>query len=548
MSRDQPTITEAQFYEVARACDRILRHPKAGIEWMAIPWLHVLSQHPIHLAWYAGLFTHKQAGQTPWEKGFQGGKAFATKTAKLARGFVRAGASRLGRIKGPHPIASGTLLTPPVGTVDVVILSWLVHVDHLEHQEDFYFGNLQGMLEKRGLSSLLLLRNQSHAPTIRLMKRAWRDGPCSRMMLPDANAFGEELALLSRCVSARKRLGYLLRETATPLDRRVIGRARQEQVSEEAIGNLRLHDQIREICRQTNPSMVMGMYEGHASERCAWHGVHSSSSDRRICVGYQHTTLRRHAYAAKRSIGKDRQYDPDIILTLGDATRRALMACKGLEGIDFITFGTHRRGPDGPEENRPQSGSTFLVLPEGIPSECIYLFDFALECAQRLPQSRFIFRTHPVLPFERVQGKLRGYGDGPANVEISRNRDIDDDFARSSAVLYRGSSAVFYAVLGGLKPFYVSKAHEMDIDPLHEVTRWREQVHSVDDLVDKYTSHQSKAPWQSLGDWQGVRDYCQNYALPPREGAVDLLLQMVEKRIGAQKISPRGHRGHRGHR
>ena len=81
----------------------------------------------------------------------------------------------------------------------------------------------------------------------------------------------------------------------------------------------------------------------------------------------------------------------------------------------------------------------------------------------------------------------------------------------------------------------------MDIDPLHEITQWREHVHSVDDLVDKYKSYQSKAPGQSLGDWQGVRDYCQNYALPPKEGAMELLLQMVEKRIGAQKISHRGH-------
>jgi len=547
LSRDDPIITEAQFNEVARACDRILRHPRAGIEWMAIPWLHVLSQHPIHLAWYAGLFTHQQAGgsKTPWRSSLQEGKALATRMAKLGRSFVRAGACRIGRGKGYPRIAAGNLLTPPIATVDVVILSWLVHVDHLESREDFYFGNLQSMLEKRGLSSLLLLRNQSHSPTIRLLKRARRDGPCSRMMLPDANAFREELTLLSRCVRARGRLGCLLRKSSTPLERKVIRRARREQVSEEAVGNLRLHDQIREICRQTNPSMVMGMYEGHASERCAWHAVRSSSSDQRICVGYQHTTLRRHAYAAKRSIGKDRQYDPDIILTLGDATRRTLMACKGLEGIDFITFGTHRRGRGGPKENGPKSGSTFLVLPEGIPSECIYLFDFALECARRLPQSRFIFRTHPVLPFERIQGKLRGYGEGPANVEISRHRDIDDDFARSSNLLYRGSSAVFYAVLGGLKPFYVSKAHEMDIDPLHEISRWREHVHSVDDLVDKYKSHQSKAPGQSLGDWQRVRDYCQNYALPPKEGAVDVLLQMVEKRMGAQKISRRGRRGHR---
>lgn len=522
---------------MAAACDRLLRRPEAGIEWMAIPWLHVLSQHPIHLAWYEGLFPDQRQDGHEWppEMVSRRANAFASRMAKLGRNFLRAAACR-GKGRGcTGGDAPGPLLTPPVAKVDVIVLSWLVHVDHLDNEEDFYFGNIQSLLKERGLTSLLLLRNQSHYPTIKLLNRAWRDGPCSRMILPDANAFGEEVALLSRCVKARSRLGNLLRNAATPLDRRVIGRARREQISEGALGNLRLHGQIRDICRNTGPGMAIGMYEGHAWERCAWHAVRTSSVEPRVCVGYQHTTLREHAYAAKRSIGKDGLYDPDIILTLGEATRKSLMSCEGLQGIDFITFGTHRRGKGGPKEDGPKKGHTFLVLPEGILSECIYLFDFALGCAQGLPRSRFIFRTHPVLPFERVRGKLRGYAEGQANVEISTRKDIDDDFARSSVVLYRGSSAVFYGVLRGLKPFYVSKPHEMDIDPLHEVVRWREHVHSVDDLVGRYRSYQSEDPDQSLRDWQSARDYCQNYALPVNEGAVDNLLTTVERKMKGER-------------
>jgi len=505
---------------------------------MAIPWLHVLSQHPIHLAWYEDLFSEPGRGvhQRPWETALKKGNALAYRMAKLGRPFLRAayGGRGTGRTREDAPVP---LLKPPLGKVDVVILSWLVHVDHLEAEEDFYFGHLQALLRERGLSSLLLLRNQTRSPAIRLLRRAWREGPCSRMMLPDAHDLGAEIRLLSRCVRARARLGSLLEAGLPPLDRRVIRRARQEQVSEETLGNLRLHGQIRTICRKTEPAMVMGMYEGHASERCLWHAVRTSSHDSKICVGYQHTTLRRHAHAAKRSIGLDGKYDPDIILTLGEATRKALTACEGLQGIDFITFGTHRRNSEGPREQGPKSGSTFLVLPEGIASECIYLFDFALECARRLPGCRFVFRTHPVLPFERIRGKLRGYGQGPGNVEVSRFRDIHDDFSRSSCVLYRGSSAVFYAVLGGLKPYYVTRPLEMDIDPLYEVACWREQVHSVDDLVDKYRCHESSDHAQNMEAWQSAMDYCHNYALATREGAVDAMLQSAEHRIGAGRFS-----------
>jgi hypothetical protein len=136
----------------------------------------------------------------------------------------------------------------------------------------------------------------------------------------------------------------------------------------------------------------------------------------------------------------------------------------------------------------PRSLPTFLVLPEGIGSECIYLFEFALECARRLPEARFIFRTHPVLPFERLEPNIRGYYPVPDNVEVSRGRPIEDDFARATYLLYRGSSTVIYAVLAGLKPFYIVRPDEIDLDPLYELAEWREHVHSVDD---RYTSLQS---------------------------------------------------------
>ena len=114
MSRDKPDITESQFYKIAGACDRVLRHPETGIEWMAIPWLHVLSQHPIHLAWYAGLFAEEQESEASWEGGFVRGQALATKMAKLGRSFVRAAAWRVKRAKGVNGTRVESLLTPPI--------------------------------------------------------------------------------------------------------------------------------------------------------------------------------------------------------------------------------------------------------------------------------------------------------------------------------------------------------------------------------------------------------------------------------------------------
>jgi hypothetical protein len=157
----------------------------------------------------------------------------------------------------------------------------------------------------------------------------------------------------------------------------------------------------------------------------------------------------------------------------------------------------------------------FLVLPEGTVSECLFLFGFALECARRLPDTRFIFRTHPVLPFDRIKGKLSW----PENVEVSQNPKIEDDFARAGYILYRGSSTVLYGVLAGLKPFYVSKPGEVNFDPLYELQCWRESVQSVEELIAHYRAHTSNA------DWPIARDYCSDYVLPIQDTAIDEILE-----------------------
>jgi hypothetical protein len=418
-----------------------------------------------------------------------------------------------------------------IQAVDVVIVSWLVHVEHLQRKEDFYFGNLQSLLAKRGISSLLVLRNQSHYPTIRLLERAKRGDLSGRMILPDANSILEELELLLRCIRERRRLHRLQLEATSSLERRIISRACRAIVSDGVMSNLRLHSQISAICRQVRPSIVIVMYEGHAWERCVWHAARTSSPLPIMCVGYQHTMLRKHSYAVKRSLGPDKLYDPDVILTLGDITRRMLEKSRELRDVRLIAYGTHRRANGAVRADRPRSLPTFLVLPEGIESECINLFNFALECARNLPEACFIFRTHPVLPFQRLKTKLKDYHVPPGNVEISQNRSIDDDFARSGYLMYRGSSTVIYAILAGLKPFYVVRPGEMNIDPLYELSHWRECVSLVDDLITSYRVHQTREHKHSISEWQLARAFCDNYAHPIREDAIDEMIELAGKTI-----------------
>ena len=50
----------------------------------------------------------------------------------------------------------------------------------------------------------------------------------------------------------------------------------------------------------------------------------------------------------------------------------------------------------------PKSRNSFLVIPEGIYSECESLFKFSLILARRFQEYNFIWRVHPVIDFNKV--------------------------------------------------------------------------------------------------------------------------------------------------
>jgi hypothetical protein len=52
-------ISEKQYLELCDACNRLLVLPESSIEMVAIPWLHVIREHPIVLEKYVSLFSPK---------------------------------------------------------------------------------------------------------------------------------------------------------------------------------------------------------------------------------------------------------------------------------------------------------------------------------------------------------------------------------------------------------------------------------------------------------------------------------------------------------
>jgi hypothetical protein len=319
------------------------------------------------------------------------------------------------------------------------------------------------------------------------------------------------------------------REALDPLALDVAREARAMALSGATIANYRLHSQILALCRRVRPRVVIGLYEGHAVEPCLWHAARQARSSV-LCVAYQHTTLWAHSHAVRRSLGHAGAYDPDVILTLGGFTRRELAASRDLRGIPLLTLGSHRHSSPAATPEEARGRKVVLVIPEGIESECLHLFQAAIECARLAPDVRFIFRTHPILPFERVRDRLAGVGQ--QNVEISTAPTMQEDFARSGACLYRGSSTVLYAILAGLKPFYLAREAEVNLDPVYPLREWRETVTGAEELKIRLQTHFGGLPEGWLGEWQAAHDFCTDYVHPFRVEAVDEMLAIARGKGG----------------
>jgi len=158
----------------------------------------------------------------------------------------------------------------------------------------------------------------------------------------------------------------------------------------------------------------------------------------------------------------------------------------------------------------------------------VTLFGFAMKLAPLMPDYRFVFRCHPALPFERVRSHLGLEKETlPGNIEVSISKEICDDFNRASCVLYRGSSAVFYAILKGLKPFYLQNGGEDIIDPIFKLNAWRESVDSPESFATRARVFETTPMQQLHIPFQAAVKYAREYMMPVGQESIAHFLKTL---------------------
>jgi len=450
----------------------VLLESRARIETVAIPWLHVIREHPTFLENYTNLFECSRRRSSIRRCLLGGVRAFAIHARQVARCIQSNGESFFVTKKVPK-------------AVDYLFVSHLLSAAQISQPYDFYFGDVPEKLAARGFSVAIALINHTSQSGSFLVNRLKKSG-ISRIILSHSLSFCDEGDLYLRLRKEANRLRAVASCKADALARRVYFRGAEEALSNGALGALRVGQQIGRLVAQTRAKTLVLTHEGYSWERVCFSAARSVEPKIQ-CIGYQHAAVFRLQHALRRNLSSE--YNPDQIVTAGLVGKKQLEASPKLQKIPISVLGSNRsislrkRTQLMKKSIRKQIGkdSVCLVLPEGIPSECQHLFIFSIACSKAFPDIKFIWRLHPIVAFQKLCRENPQYKNLPNNVSIS-SAPLRRDFARSNIVLYRGSTAAVQAVAAGLRPIYLQVKNEMRIDPMHEVQECIPHVKDVSEF------------------------------------------------------------------
>jgi hypothetical protein len=370
---------------------------------------------------------------------------------------------------------------------------------------------------KDGLQTAVALidhsrRNWSKRP-------AWKSGPVPRILLNRTMGLSAELRIGRKLTGAAKELRSRRRRETEPYIGEFLEHAAANAASPGSFAAMRIGEQVNELVRALRPKAIVTTFEGHSWERLAFHAARAAKPDI-VCVGYHHAVLFPFADAMRQSL--DHGFDPDHILTAGQVSCDWLRTQPSLKGIPVEVLGSVRAPSD--IAKAPRSGSTCLVIPEGLLSESMLLCHLAIEAARLRSNLNFRLRLHPLISRKRLTRIAPDLANLPANVVWS-DVALSADLAMCRWALYRGSSAVITATLSGLRPFYFSASHsEVSIDPLAALAGWREIISSAEELSHTLDTDLAMSDTDRQSGHDQASNYCRKYFMPLNAAALTALL------------------------
>jgi hypothetical protein len=168
------------------------------------------------------------------------------------------------------------------------------------------------------------------------------------------------------------------------------------------------------------PKCVVTTFEGHAWERVTAFRV-KNNNIKIQWLAYQHGNLFRLQHSLRRSVG--RHFNPDAIFCSGFYSLLNLTSSIRMPEVKLFNMGSPRVNGNSSlltNVDGDTNKNTYLVMPDGIESEIIYLYKFILNCASARSDCNFIFRLHPSISWDRLVKSHKELDKSLPNIEIDQ--------------------------------------------------------------------------------------------------------------------------------
>ena len=381
--------------------------------------------------------------------------------------------------------------------VDVLILSHLVNVKHIESQEDFYFGKLADDLNKAGFLVQTILINHCRAGEADVRQ-------CRRMnttVLPAYFSPAKEAWLILKMFIT----SFSIPAMTDRNGRRLARQARLAQFGNRALGDMRIGKLIARHITMRQPKIIVHTFEGHGWERIVNVIAHQMSPPA-VTFGYQHAVL----FPGERSINylHDGGADPDVVMTSGPVTKELFLRSAQYSKKNTIVLGSVKSS-SGEDSPLSSVNGTCLLVPEGVFDEVELMAVMGIRAAKLAPDRQFVLRLHPVLDRDTVKKRL---GKLPANFSLSDD-ELENDLNAASFICYRGSSVVLSGILAGVRPIYLDPDNSLSTnDPLAADLPFRKVAKSAEAIVGIMSARENLQ--KSMSQYRQAARYVEGYAAP----------------------------------
>tara|TARA_X000000950_G_scaffold288823_1_gene407656 strand:+ start:4842 stop:6221 length:1380 start_codon:yes stop_codon:yes gene_type:complete len=344
---------------------------------------------------------------------------------------------------------------------DYIILS---HKFGKSNEKDLYFGDIAKFLIKEKIKFKIYFYNHS-------VKSSKNDS------INYASTLEKILIFIKLIKNFFKVIEFTSKKKLKKYDLRIKLKIALESLSPKTFDNYIISYNVDKIYKKKNTiKNFITTYEGFSFERAIFYSIKSRNL-KTLLIGYQHAPVLKY----QNTIFKDftYNYNPDVILTSGSITKNIFN--KNFKNKKILELGSNKIPINKKKILKDKKQLTILVLPEGIESECVSLYNFVFNVAQKMRKINFIVRFHPLIDLNYLKKKYPLFKIKNKNIIFSNN-SLEKDISKSKFVIYRGTSAVLNCVINHVYPIYLKDHNSLTVNILYAQKKNISEITSFKDF------------------------------------------------------------------